>query len=112
MLPPDKNGDIAQHTEAVIGPYELHDFFLYHIVRCGFTARKILFLAEQAFQEKYAREEIAKCLRTFYERFFRQQFKRSCMPDGPKVGTLALSPRGDWRMPSDASPDAWLADLP
>jgi len=111
LLPPDKQGRITQETEAVIGPYELHDFFLYQTVRCGFAPPKVLFLAETAFRDRYAPAELKKWLRLFYERFFRQQFKRSCMPDGPKVGTIALSPRGDWRMPSDADPTEWLAQL-
>ena len=111
LLPPDENGEISQETEAVIGPYELHDFFLYQVVRCGFRPKKILFLARLAFGDAYTAVELKKWLRVFYDRFFRHQFKRSCVPDGPKVGAIALSPRGDWRMPSDASPDEWLAEL-
>ncbi len=116
LLPPDKNGEIAQKTEENIGPYELHDFFLYQVVRCGFTPSKTLFLAQKAFDGKhgintYSRDEIKKWLRLFYRRFFSQQFKRSCIPDGPKVGTIALSPRADWRMPSDASVNLWLKEL-
>ncbi|HAK46917.1 MAG TPA: NAD(+) synthase [Spirochaeta sp.] len=111
LLPPDENGDIAQKTEDNIGPYELHDFFLYQVVRCGFEPRKVLFLAEAAFREVYSRETIRKWLKLFYRRFFSQQFKRSCVPDGPKVGTIALSPRADWRMPSDASAELWLKQL-
>ncbi|MBI9107073.1 MAG: NAD(+) synthase [Spirochaetales bacterium] len=115
LLPPDADGNIAQKTEDKIGPYELHDFFLYQIVRCGFAPRKVIFLAQAAFtkdgQAKYSREEIKKWLALFYRRFFSQQFKRSCVPDGPKVGTIALSPRADWRMPSDASVQLWLEEL-
>jgi len=111
LLPPDANGQIAQKTEAVVGPYELHDFFLYHAIRCGFAPRKVLMLAGCAFGTTYPPETLRQWLQTFLRRFFSQQFKRSCLPDGPKVGTIALSPRGDWRMPSDASPDEWLADL-
>ena len=102
LLPADENGDIAQKTEHIVGPYELHDFFLYYMVRFGFSPAKILFLAKIAFIEIYDTETIEKWLRIFIKRFFSQQFKRSCMPDGPKVGSINLSPRGDWRMPSDA----------
>ncbi|MBF9015419.1 MULTISPECIES: NAD(+) synthase [unclassified Oceanispirochaeta] len=111
LLPPDKQGEIAQKTEDVIGPYELHDFFLYQIVRCGFGPAKTFRLAEEAFSENYDRETIRKWLHHFIWRFFTQQFKRSCLPDGPKVGTIALSPRGDWRMPSDSDPEIWLKEL-
>ena len=111
LLPPDENGEISQKTEDNIGPYELHDFFLYQVVRCGFEPRKVLFLAEAAFKGKYTRRVTAKWLKVFYRRFFSQQFKRSCVPDGPKVGTIALSPRADWRMPSDASARLWLDAL-
>lgn len=115
LLPPDEDGNIAQKTEDKIGPYELHDFFLYQVVRCGFAPGKVLFLAEKAFSEdcgcKYSRAEIKKWLTLFYKRFFSQQFKRSCVPDGPKVGTIALSPRADWRMPSDASVQLWLEEM-
>lgn len=103
LVPPDKQGEISQRTEEDLGPYELHDFFLYNFVRNGFTAAKCQYLASQAFGETYDEEEIAKWLDLFISRFFTNQFKRSCLPDGPKVGTMALSPRGDWRMPSDAS---------
>lgn len=102
LLPADENGDIAQKTEDIVGPYELHDFFLYYFVRFGFSPAKILFLAKNAFADTYSDEVIEKWLKTFLRRFFTQQFKRSCMPDGPKVGSINLSPRGDWRMPSDA----------
>lgn len=111
LLPPDENGDIGQLTEKVVGPYELHDFFLYQVVRLHFPPRKVLLLAEQAFAGEYLRPEIIKWLKQFYRRFFSQQFKRSCLPDGPKVGSVALSPRGDWRMPSDASVTLWLSEL-
>ena len=94
-----------------MGPYELHDFFLYYIVRWAFPPRKVLRLAEQAFGRRYDRATILKWLRTFYRRFFSQQFKRSCLPDGPKVGSVTLSPRGDWRMPSDAAAALWLDAL-
>jgi NAD+ synthase (glutamine-hydrolysing) len=102
LLPADEHGEIAQKTEDIVGPYELHDFFLYYMVRFGFSPEKILFLAKNAFQETYPDETIEKWLKTFLRRFFTQQFKRSCIPDGPKVGSINLSPRGDWRMPSDA----------
>ncbi len=111
LLPPDKEGNIAQKTEDLIGPYELHDFFLYHFIRGGFGPRKILFLACKAFEGSYSKKTILKWLKSFIRRFFSQQFKRSCLPDGPKVGTIALSPRGDWRMPSDASAEVWQAEL-
>ncbi|MGC3978297.1 MAG: NAD(+) synthase [Paludibacteraceae bacterium] len=102
LLPPSNNGEILQKTEDTVGPYELHDFFLYYFVRFGFTPQKILFLAENAFAGKYDKTTIEKWLKVFLRRFFVMQFKRSCIPDGPKVGSINLSPRGDWRMPSDA----------
>ncbi len=111
LLPADHEGNIAQKTEDLVGPYELHDFFLYNFVRAGFRPAKIAFLAEQAFAGSYDRETIVKWLRVFFRRFFAQQFKRSAMPDGPKVGSVSLSPRGDWRMPSDASAALWLREL-
>jgi NAD+ synthase (glutamine-hydrolysing) len=111
LLPADAAGEIAQKTEEIIGPYELHDFFLYHLIRRGCGPVKVVRLAEAAFDDRYSRSEIKKWMRGFITRFFRHQFKRSCMPDGPKVGTIALSPRGDWRMPSDASPAVWLSAL-
>ncbi len=111
LLPADAEGRIAQKTEDLVGPYELHDFFLYHFLRSGYGPAKILFLAETAFRGTYDRTTIHKWLCTFFRRFFSQQFKRSAMPDGPKVGSVALSPRGDWRMPSDASAAAWLREL-
>jgi NAD+ synthase (glutamine-hydrolysing) len=110
LLPTGANGEIVQQTESVIGPYELHDFFLFHFLRYGASPEKILFLAGHAeFERKYSADEIRRWLKVFVQRFFANQFKRSCLPDGPKVGTIALSPRGDWRMPSDASAAAWLA---
>ena len=111
LLPPDEAGEISQKTEDHVGPYELHDFFLFHVVRNQFAPRKILELASRLFAEDYSRDEILKWLQLFYRRFFSQQFKRSCLPDGPKVGTVSLSPRGDWRMPSDASAALWLAEM-
>ena len=108
LLPPDKKGNITQKTEDIIGPYELHDFFLYHIVKYGAPPKKIMTLANIAFKDTYNPKTIEKYLRIFIQRFFSQQFKRNCIPDGPKVGTIALSPRGDWRMPPDASPETWL----
>ena len=110
-LLPAVQGEIRQRTEDLVGPYELHDFFLYYILRWGFPPRKVLRLAETAFARRYEREILLKWLRSFYRRFFAQQFKRSCLPDGPKVGTVALSPRGDWRMPSDAVARLWLEEL-
>lgn len=112
LLPANADGEIEQKTEDLVGPYELHDFFLYYMLRYGFTPRRIFFLACEAFsREKYGREEILKWLKVFTRRFFTQQFKRSCMPDGPKVGSVCLSPRGDWRMPSDASCQLWMEEL-
>jgi NAD+ synthase (glutamine-hydrolysing) len=110
LLPPE-DGEISQKTEHIVGPYELHDFFLYYLVRFGFTPKKILYLAQKAFEGEYDREYILSWMKLFYRRFFTQQFKRSCIPDGPKVGTIALSPRGDWRMPSDASVRIWMDEL-
>ncbi len=110
-LLPAIEGKISQKTEDLVGPYELHDFFLYYVVRWGFSPAKILRLAERAFGRAYDRATILKWERTFYRRFFSQQFKRSCMPDGPKVGSVTLSPRGDWRMPSDAMATLWLDEL-
>ena len=111
LLPADENGNIAQITEDLVGPYELHDFFLYNGIRWCFPPKKVFRLAEYAFAGSYDRDTILKWLRTFYRRFFSQQFKRSCLPDGVKVGSVTLSPRGDWRMPSDASPALWLKEL-
>lgn len=108
LLPPKKDGTIAQKTEDLVGPYELHDFFLYYVLRFGFEPEKIYYLAKHAFEGDYDDSTINKWLKTFYRRFFSQQFKRSCLPDGPKVGSVALSPRGDLRMPSDAVSKEWL----
>jgi len=109
LLPASTSGEIEQSTEAMLGPYELHDFVLYHAIRCGYPPDKILFMSEHAaFTQPFSRELIERTMKTFYSRFFRQQYKRSCVPDGPKVGTVSLSPRGDWRMPSDADPAEWL----
>lgn len=110
-LVPSDNDDIAQKTEDLVGPYELHDFFLFNFLRNSFTPEKIFRLACIAFDSKYKKEVILKWLKVFIRRFFSQQFKRSCMPDGPKVGSVSLSPRGDWRMPSDASSNLWLEQL-
>ncbi|MBN1070519.1 NAD(+) synthase [Clostridium botulinum] len=104
LLPKDENGEISQKTEDIVGPYELHDFFLYHFIKNGSSKDRILFLAKEAFKDDYSDEEIEKWLNKFMWRFFTQQFKRSALPDGPKVGSISLSPRGDWRMPSDAQP--------
>ncbi len=111
LLPADKQGEIAQKTEDLVGPYELHDFFLYNFARAGFRPEKILYLAQQAFGKKYPRKTILKWMRIFFGRFFTQQFKRSAVPDGPKIGSLSLSPRGDWKMPSDASMRLWLGEV-
>ncbi len=110
LTPADEKGNIKQKTEDLVGPYELHDFFLYYFLRFGFRPAKIFLLAKQAFGDKYDRDIILKWLKTFCRRFFSQQFKRSCLPDGPKVGSISLSPRGDWRMPSDASSALWLKE--
>ena len=110
LLPP-KDGEIAQKTEDLVGPYELHDFYLYYMLRFGYEPTKIFRLAKRAFAGEYDDATILKWLRTFCWRFFSQQFKRSCLPDGPKVGSVALSPRGDWRMPSDACVASWIRDL-
>ena len=110
-LLPHKEDLISQETEEIVGPYELHDFFLYHSIKYGAKPSKVLFLAKMAFGKKYERETIRKWLTLFIKRFFTQQFKRSCMPDGPKVGTISLSPRADWRMPSDADMQAWISEL-
>ena len=108
LMPTAKDGTIVQDTEAAVGEYELHDFFLYHFVRNGFTRDKILYLADHAaFNGKYSKKHVAETLDTFIRRFFTNQFKRNCVPDGPKVGSVSLSPRGDWRMPSDADSDGF-----
>ena len=111
LLPPTEDGKISQKTEETVGPYELHDFFLYYMIRFGFKPSKIYRMALQTFEGAYDADTIYKWEETFLRRFFSQQFKRSCVPDGPKVGTVSLSPRGDWRMPSDASRNVWLDDL-
>ena len=111
LIPADETGNIKQKTEDLVGPYELHDFYLYYTLRYGFTPRRIYYLAKHAFHGIYDTDTILKWLRTFYRRFFTQQFKRSCLPDGPKIGSVCLSPRGDWRMPSDASSAAWLKEV-
>jgi len=110
-LLPHKEDEIVQQTESIVGPYELHDFFLYHFVKYGAKPEKILYLAKKAFDIKYDEEHIREWLVIFLRRFFTQQFKRSCIPDGPKVGTISLSPRADWRMPSDADFEAWVNKL-
>lgn len=111
LIPADEQGEIAQKTEDLVGPYELHDFFLYYFLRYGFRPAKIFYLACIAFQGKFTDDIIKQWLATFFRRFFSQQFKRSCLPDGPKIGSVSLSPRGDWRMPSDASSTIWLAEI-
>lgn len=115
LIPADKDGNISQKTEDIVGPYELHDFFLYNILRFGFRPTKVFMLACRAFNgssggSSYDEDTIKKWLTTFLRRFFAQQFKRSCLPDGPKVGSISLSPRSDWRMPSDASSTLWLKE--
>ncbi|MDM5271622.1 NAD(+) synthase [Sulfurovum sp. zt1-1] len=110
-LLPHKEDEIVQHTESIVGPYELHDFFLYHFIKYGAKPEKILYLAKKAFDIKYDEEHIKEWLTLFLKRFFTQQFKRSCIPDGPKVGTISLSPRADWRMPSDADFETWIKAL-
>ena len=110
LIPADEQGNIKQKTEDLVGPYELHDFFIYHFLRFGFRPSKIFFLASTAFRGEYNEETIKKWLTTFCRRFFMQQFKRSCLPDGPKVGSVGLSPRGDWKMPSDACATLWLKE--
>ena len=110
LIPADEQGNIRQKTEDLVGPYELHDFFLYQFFRFGFRPVKIFYLAQIAFRNQYDDSTIKKWLKTFFKRFFAQQFKRSCLPDGPKVGSVVLSPRGDWRMPSDASSSLWIEE--
>ena len=108
LLPPDKEGNIQQKTEEELGPYEVHDFFLYHFLRFGTLPKKLLFMARRAFADTYTDEQLTRWLKLFLRRFFANQFKRSCLPDGPKVGSVSLSPRGDWRMPSDADCTDWM----
>ncbi len=109
-MPPNED-NIVQKTESIVGSYLLNDFFLYYFIRFAFTPQKILYLAEHAFHGEYSREELIFWLKNFYKRFFNNQFKRSCMPDCVKIGSVALSPRGDWRMPSDATVKIWLDAL-
>ena len=108
---PDANGEISQRSEEIVGPYELHDFFLYHFMRTGAGVRKIDALASIAFEGRYDTAEIRRWLRVFFQRFFAQQFKRTVLPPGPKVGSVSLSPRGDWRMPDEADAAAYLATI-
>ena len=110
LLPP-KEGEIAQKTEDIVGPYQLHDFFLYYVLRFGYSPSRIYYMACQAFKDMYDKDTILHWMKVFYSRFFSQQFKRSCLPDGPKVGSVAVSPRGDLRMPSDASSKIWLDEI-
>ena len=107
---PAKDGEIAQKTEDLVGPYELHDFYLYYALRWGFSPEKVYRLARCAFAGKYDDDTLIKWIKNFYRRFFTQQFKRSCLPDGPKIGSVGLSPRGDWRMPSDALNTMWIEE--
>lgn len=111
LTPADSEGNIKQKTEELVGPYELADFFLYYMLRYGFSPRRVYLLARKAFSGVYNDDVILRWMRKFYQRFFTQQFKRSCLPDGPKVGSVCLSPRGDWRMPSDASVAIWLKEI-
>lgn len=111
LLPPSGTDEILQKTEEILGPYEVHDFFLYNMTRNGAGPRKLLFMAKTAFMDVYSESQLKKWLSVFYKRFFSQQFKRSCLPDGPKVGSVNLSPRGAWTMPSDASANLWLKEL-
>jgi NAD+ synthase (glutamine-hydrolysing) len=111
LIPADEDGNISQITEDLVGPYELHDFFLYYFMRFGFRPAKIYAIAVSTFEGDYDEQTIKKWLGVFFRRFFNQQFKRSCLPDGPKVGSISISPRGDWRMPSDASSALWLSEI-
>jgi len=110
LLPSEKK-EISQKTEEIVGPYELHDFFMYHFLKYGASGKKILFLSSKAFKNKYSEKEIKKWLKIFFKRFFANQFKRNCMPDGVKVGSITLSPRGDWRMPSDVYVKEWIEEI-
>jgi len=110
LIPPTEANEY-QKTEDYIGPYELHDFFMYYVLRYGFSPQKVYYLAKIAFAQKYSGDVLLKWLQVFYSRFFTQQYKRSCLPDGPKVGTVAISPRGDLRMPSDAKAKLWLDEI-
>ena len=111
LLPADADGKIAQKTEDLVGPYELHDFYLYYFIRYGFTPTKLYRMAQSAWGKKYSDEVLKKWLQVFFKRFFAQQFKRSCLPDGPQVGEISLSPRGAWQMPSDAASALWLGEI-
>ena len=111
LLPPDAAGNISQQTEDLVGPYALHDFFLYYMLHYGYTPTKIYHIACRAFAGEYDGETVKKWMKVFYRRFFSQQFKRNCLPDGVKVGSVCLSPRGDWRMPSDATATIWLKEM-
>ena len=111
LLPPDAVGNITQKTEEIVGPYALHDFFLYYAVRFCYAPKKIFELALIAFEGHFDRATVKKWLGVFFRRFFNQQFKRNCLPDGVKIGTISLSPRGDWRMPADASSADWLREI-
>jgi len=111
LLPPSETGEIIQKTEEVLGSYDIHDFFLYYMVRFGFAPRKIYMLAQIAFKDDFSTQDLLDKMKIFYKRFFTQQFKRSCLPDGIKVGSICLSPRGDWRMPSDASFKMWMKEI-
>lgn len=111
LLPPDQKGKIQQQTEDVVGPYEVVDFIIYHFLRYGYRPSKLYFLLCQAYEGKYPKEKLKGWLYSFFSRFWRNQFKRSCLPDGAKVGTVAISPRGDWRMPSDASVKDYLDEI-
>ena len=111
LLPIDKDGQNQQKTEDILGPYIVHDFFLFNFIKYAFTPEKILFLAKTAFKDDYNEEKLNEWLKIFLKRFFSQQFKRSCLPDGPKVGSISLSPRGDWKMPSDGDSEIWLKNL-
>ena len=111
LLPPDEQGKISQQTEDIVGPYALHDFYLYQMLQYGFRPMKIYHLACRAFDGEYDSATVKKWLKVFYKRFFTQQFKRNCMPDGVKVGSVCLSARGDWRMPSDATARVWLDEI-
>ena len=108
LLPADDNGNIAQKTEDIIGNYNIHDFILYYFLRFGFTPEKILYLATVAFSGEFSDEQLKKCIEVFFKRFFNNQFKRSCVPDGPKVGSVTLSPRADFKMSSDSCFDLWV----
>jgi NAD+ synthase (glutamine-hydrolysing) len=111
LLPPDAEGKISQQTEDLVGPYALHDFYLYHTIRFGFAPKKVYALACKAFKDDFDSETVKKWLKNFYRRFFTQQFKRNCQPDGVKVGSVGLGPRGDWAMPSDATARLWLEEV-